>query len=118
MNYTIGDTPLLRNIAQSLRGDFLWVLPFVDVATDGTETPTDLTDCAFTMGILDQDGVTAKETLTIGDGITVADNIVTVAMENVVFNDWRKGCHYPYYFTYTNADGHTKCLFEGKFIPS
>jgi len=115
MNYTIGDTALLRDIAQSQRGDFLWVLPFVDVDTDGVETETDLTDCLFVMEIFALDG-TSLELLEIGSGITVASNIVTVSIQLATYSGWTKGCKYPYYFTYENADGHVKCLFEGKFM--
>lgn len=117
-NYTIGDTPLLRDIAQSRYSDFLWVLPFIDVATDGTETETDLTWCDFEMKILELDGATAKQTLTVGAGITVVDNVVSASMALADFADWTKGCKYPYRFTFINADDFTKCLFEGKFIIS
>ena len=114
-NYTIGDTPLLRNIVQSRRGDFQWTLPFIDVATDGTETETDLTDCDFAMYILELDGSTEKQVLGVGDGITVTGNEVVVSMSSGVYSAWTKGCGYPYYFTYTNATDFTKCLFEGAF---
>lgn len=116
MNYVIGDTPLIHDIAQSHRGDFVWVLPFVDVADDGTETDTDLTDCEFVFGVLELDGTTEKLTLTNGDGISIADNIVHVTIAKEVLETWTRGCKYPYFFTYTNAGGHTKCLFEAKFI--
>lgn len=116
MNYTIGDTPLIRDIAQSWRGDYLWTLPFVDVADDGTETATDLTGCEFAFVVLELDGTTEKITLAIGDGITVNDNVVQVSIAQEELATWTRGCKYPYYFTYTNADGHTKCLFEAKFM--
>jgi len=114
-NYTIGDTPLLRNIAQSKKGDFLLTLPFIDVATDKTETPTDLTGCDFTMNIYEQDATTVKLALTVGDGITVTDNEVVVSIVKETYSDWAKGCKYSYDFNYVNATDFDKCLFEGSF---
>lgn len=116
MNYVIGDTPIIRDIPQSQYGDFVWTLPFVDVAADGTESETDLTDCEFAFVTLDLEGTTEIDQLAIGTGITVVDNIVTITIENADLTGYVKGCKYPYYMTYTNAAGHTKCLFEGKFI--
>jgi hypothetical protein len=116
MNITIGDTAVPLDKAQSIRGDFLWVLPFVDVAEDGTETDTDLTDCDFVFEILEADGSTSKALLGVGEGITVSGNDVSISMNNSDFSAWPRGCKYPYYLTYTNADGFKKCLFEGKFM--
>lgn len=115
MNYTIGDTPLQKDIVQSQHGDFLWVLPFVDVAADKTETETDLTGASFAMVFKDLSGAEML-TLAIGDGITVSDNIVTVSIDLTDYDPFKPGCKYPYYFTYTTAGGHTKCLFSGKFM--
>lgn len=114
-NYTIGSTALRQDLAQSIRGDFVWVLPFVDVDSAGAETPTDLTDCEFEFVVLERDGVSAKVELEVGDGITVVDNIVTVNMINSVFSGWNRGCAFPYYLTYTTASGFKKCLFEAHF---
>ena len=116
MNYVIGDTPIIRDIPQSQYGDFVWTLPFIDVAADGTESETDLTDCEFVFVTLDLDGTTEIDSLEIGTGIGVVDNIVTISIENAALASYVKGCKYPYYMTFTNAAGHTKCLFEGKFI--
>ena len=117
MNYVIGDTALIKDILQSRHGDFVWTLPFVDVAADGTETETDLTGCEFAFVVFGLDGTTEIAALEIGTGIDVSDNVVTVSIDNAdLVADYVKGCKYPYYLTYTNAAGHTKCLFEGKFI--
>lgn len=115
MNITIGDTPFLRDIVQSRRGDFLWSLPFIDVAEDGTETETDLTGCTFEFTILELDAATEKTSLAIGDGITVTGNVATITIPLEDFSTWTRGCAYPYYLTYTNTDDFTKCLFEGAF---
>lgn len=118
MNYAIGDTSYILDKPVSIRGDFKWDLEFVDVADNGTETDTDLTDCEFDFIVLEIDGVTAKAELSIGDGITVSGNAVTIQMANAEFSDWNPNCRYPYYLNFTNADGFVKCLFEGKFIPT
>ena len=118
MNYVIGSTPAKKDLPQSRRGDFQWILPFVDVAEDGTETDTDLTDCDFSMTILELDGTTTKKVLIVSDGITVVGNTVTVEISNAEFENWTPGCQYPYFFIYVNASNFTKCLFEGKFILS
>ena len=115
MNYVIGDTAILRDHAVDRDGDFLWVLPFIDVADDGTETPTDLTDCAFEFTVWDPDGITVKVDLTVGAGITVTDNVVRVAIDNADMADWTRGCLFPCRFRYTNAGGFKKTLFRGKF---
>lgn len=117
MNYTIGDTPQIIDKPVSIRGDFAWAIEFLDVSSS-VETPSDLTGCTFNFVIFELDGVTEKKMLEVGSGIAVADNEVTVSMDNADFSDWTANCKYPYYLTFTNADGFTKCLFEGKFIPT
>lgn len=116
MNYVIGDTPNIKDWPQSQYGDFVWTLPFIDVAADGTESEMDLTDCEFEFVILELDATAEITRLEIGTGITVVDNVATVSIEKADLADYVKGCKYPYYLTFTNAAGHTKCLFEGKFI--
>ncbi len=80
MNYVIGDTPIIRDIPQSQYGDFVWTLPFIDVAADGTESETDLTEGVFGNGWVNAINVIAGETYLI-----LADNFTTNSGFNITF---------------------------------
>lgn len=114
-NYTIGNTPHMRAIVQSVLSDFVWSLPFVDVVENGTETDTDLTGYDFEMVIYEADGTTPLETLTIGSGIEVVGNVVTVSMPLETFAAWTRGCKYKYFLRSINSDGIRKALFADTF---
>ncbi len=104
----IGSVPARRDFAQSKRGDFAWTLTLLD----GDEA-TDLEDSEFEFVIYSADG-TAALTKTVGSGITIDDNTVTIAIDKTEFEDLTAGCSYKYHLDWTNAEGFTKPLFEGK----
>ena len=114
-NYAIGNTPIQLPIYQSILSDFIWVLPFVDVDVDGVETPSDLTGYDFEMVIYEADGTTPAVTLTIGSGISVVDNTVTVTIDLETFSGWTRGCKYSYFFRMTTDTGLRKALFLDTF---
>ena len=111
-----GNTAAQLIYPQSRRGDFLWVLPFYDVATDGTRTAKDLTGYLFFFRVLAADQETAAITAEIGDGLTVAAGVVriTVDLEQWEAEDLLAGCQYKMQLDMVTPTGFLKPLVEAK----
>lgn len=102
----------IRDISQSEDGDFVWPLELYE--GDDNTTPSNLTGRTFFFEVFDLAG-TSLGVYEIGNGITVASNVVTVTIELEDWADWRKNCDLAYEFKQVLATGIRYPLFKGKF---
>ena len=103
---------------QSRRSDFLRVLEFYDVDPDtGTETAKDLDNFVFTFRVLGLDGSTYISGV-IGNGITVAANVVTIFYSKSIYDTTDKvlltGCTYQSYLEMQTPEEVNKALIDAK----
>lgn len=109
---TIGGTYAKNPIAQSAYADFVWAMEMFD-GDDDTD-PSDLSGRDFTFEVFDLAGASLG-VYEIGTGISVASNVVTLAIDLEDWADWRKNCSLTYRYSMVLADNTRHPLFSDTF---
>lgn len=106
----------ISDLTQSADAHFVRPYQFMDAAGGDpcNLMPADLTGRGFFFTVYGLDGSPLAE-LEIGDGITVADNLVAVTLAPSIFEEWPKNCDLKYKFWQVLPGGRIYPLFKGKF---
>lgn len=111
---TIGETGSVRDITQSVKGDFRWVIQFLEGETG--EIGLDVSEDDFEFIVYDTDEATAIVTIEVGSGVSfVNDSTIQIDLAIEDYTGLTAGCKYKYILRQTIGT-FRKLLFTGKFM--